>query len=177
MTRWFEELPETTITADSAKQGRYCTRDVEVTGPHTLSGMATGSLFERETTHHVIGAFCEVYNTLGYGFLENVYRDALELELTDRERIVRKEVFVPVWYKRSLISRQRVDLIVDEKVVVEIKSTEFLPHDSPRQLRNYLQATTFEVGMLLHFGPKARFYRLVHTHKPESFRSDSPDPQ
>jgi GxxExxY protein len=127
------------------------------------------ALLERETTHHVIGAFYEVYSTLGYGFLEHVYRDALELELIDRGRNVRKEVYVPVWYKRSLISNQRVDLIVDERVVVEIKSSRVLPYDSPAQLRNYLQATTFEVGMLLHFGPKPRFYRIVHTHKPESF--------
>jgi hypothetical protein len=80
-----------------------------------LLDMNANPLFERETTHHVIGAFYEVYNTLGYGFLERVYRDALELELIERGRMVRKEVFVPVWYKRSLISTQRVDLIADER--------------------------------------------------------------
>ena len=131
--------------------------------------MTANALFERETTYHVIGAFYEVYNTLGYGFLEHVYRDALELELIERGRTVRKEVFVPVWYKRALISTQRVDLIVDEKVIVETKSSEILRRDSPAQLRNYLQATAFEVGMLLHFGPKPRFYRIVHTNKPGSF--------
>ena len=139
--------------------------------------MTATPLLERQTTHQVIGAFYEVYNTLGYGFLEHVYRDALELELLDRGRSVRKEVFVPVYYKRSLISRQRVDLIVDERVLVEIKSTEVLPYDFPRQLRNYLQATAFEVGLLLHFGPNARFYRVVHTNKPDVLRSDQPHSQ
>jgi GxxExxY protein len=138
--------------------------------------MTPNTLFERETTHHVIGAFYEVFNTLGYGFLENVYRDALALELNDRLRTVRKEVFVPVWYKRSLISRQRIDLIVDEKVVVEIKAAEILRQSAPEQLRNYLQATAFEVGLLLHFGPKPRFYRLVHTNKPPIFRRYSSNP-
>jgi GxxExxY protein len=105
-----------------------------------------------------------------------VYGDALELELVERGRSVRKEVFVPVWYKRTRISSQRVDLIVDERVVVEIKATEVLPQASHDQLRNYLQATSFEVGLLLHFGPEPRFFRRVHTNKPEGRRSDSPTP-
>jgi GxxExxY protein len=136
--------------------------------------MTATELLERETTHSVVGAFYEVFNTLGYGFLENVYRDALELELIERGRRVRKEVFVPVWYKRTRISSQRVDLIVDERVVVEIKATEVLSQAAQDQLRNYLQATSFEVGLLLHFGPKPRFVRRVHTHKPEVICRDSP---
>ena len=139
--------------------------------------MNTDDLLERETTHHVIGTFYEVYNTLGFGFLEHVYRDALALELTERGRIVQKEVLVPIWYKGRLLCHQRTDLIVDERVVVEIKSTEVLPPASQRQLRNYLQATSFEVGILMHFGPKPRFFRLVHTNKPEMIRFDSRNPQ
>ena len=132
--------------------------------------MTGTELLERETTHSVVGAFYEVFNTLGYGFLENVYRDALELELIDRGRSVRKEVRVPVWYKRRRISSQRVDLIVDERGVVEIKASEVRAQSSQDQLRNYLQATSFEVGLLLHFGPKATILRRVHTNKPEGFR-------
>jgi GxxExxY protein len=135
--------------------------------------MTGTDLLERQTTHSVVGAFYEVFNTLGYGFLENVYRDALELELIERGRSVRKEVFVPVWYKRTRICSQRIDLIVDERVVVEIKATEVLSKASQDQLRNYLQATSFEVGLLLHFGPKPRFFRRVHTNKPAVFRGDS----
>ena len=132
--------------------------------------MTGTELLERETTHRVVGAFYEVFNVLGYGFLENVYRDALELELIERGRTVRKEVLVPVWHKRTCIRPQKVDLIVDERVVVEIKATEKLPQASQDQLRNYLQATSFEVGLLLHFGPKPRFFRRVHTNKPEVLR-------
>jgi GxxExxY protein len=147
-----------------------------VTAGRSFDRMTGTGLLERETTHCVVGAFYEVFNSLGYGFLENVYRDALELELVERGRSVRKEVFVPVWYKRTRISSQRVDLIVDERVVVEIKATEVLPQASHDQLRNYLQATSFEVGLLLHFGPEPRFFRRVHTNKPEGRRSDSPTP-
>ena len=127
--------------------------------------MTLNRLLERETTRHVIGAFYEVYNVLGYGFLEHVYREALERELLERGRAVRKEVVVPVWYKGAVISRQRVDLIVDEKVLVEIKSTELLAAAASRQLLNYIRATSFEVGLLLHFGPAPKFYRAVHTQK------------
>jgi GxxExxY protein len=125
-------------------------------------------LLERETTHHVIGAFFEVYNTLGFGFLESVYREALERELVGRARIVQKEVVVPVWYKGEVFSKQRVDLIVDDKVLVEIKSTEVLAPTAPRQLLNYVRASSFEVGLLLHFGPKPRFSRIVHSLKKKS---------
>jgi GxxExxY protein len=125
--------------------------------------MRLNELLENEVTHHVIGAFFEAYNTLGFGFLEHVYRDALEWELVERARAVHKEVMVPVWYKGAVLSTQRVDLIVDDRVLVEIKSTEVLPPTARRQLRNYLRATSFQVGLLLHFGPQPRFYRLVHS--------------
>ena len=127
--------------------------------------MALTDLIERETTHHVIGTFFEVYHTLGFGFLEHVYREAMERELVERGRTVQKEVLVPVWYKGAVISTQRVDLIVDANVLVEIKSTEILPSTARRQLLNYMRATSFEVGLLLHFGPAPKFYRLIHTHK------------
>ena len=127
--------------------------------------MPTNDLLERETTHHIIGAFFEVYNTLGFGFLEHVYAEALERELVERGRTVRREVMVPVWYKGAVISTQRVDKIVDDAVIVELKSTEVLPVSAQRQLLNYLSATPFQVGLLLHFGPKPRFYRVVHTDK------------
>jgi len=130
--------------------------------------MHSDELIERETTHQVIGAFFDAYNTLGFGFLEHVYREALEKELIERGRIVRKEVLVPVWYKGSVLSTQRVDLIVDNSVLVEIKSTEHLPATAKRQLLNYLRATSFEVGLLLHFGPQPRFSRLVHSDKPDA---------
>jgi GxxExxY protein len=134
--------------------------------------MTHEALLERETTHHVIGAFFEVYKTLGFGFLEHVYREALERELVERARRVQKEVLVAVWYKAAVISSQRVDLLVDDKVVVEIKSTELLAPAASRQLLNYLRATSYEVGLLLHFGPKPRFSRMVHSQKPSSVQVD-----
>lgn len=127
--------------------------------------MTSGALLEQETTSHIIGAFFDVYNTLGFGFLEHVYAEALERELIERARTVQQEVVVSVWYKGTILSTQRVDMIVDDRVLVEIKSTEVLAPTAQRQLLNYLRATSFQVGLLLHFGPKPRFSRLVHSHK------------
>ena len=127
--------------------------------------MRDGGLLERDTSGQVIGAFYEVYNALGFGFLEHVYSLALERELVSRGRLVGKEVPVSIVYKGEPLTSQRVDMIVDEKVVVEIKSTYALPPTAKRQTLNYLRATNLQVAILLHFGPEARFYRLVHSNR------------
>jgi len=122
-------------------------------------------MLEREPTNQVIGAFFEVYNHLGFGFLERVYADALEHELLVRSRKVQREVAIPMWYKRKQLSPQRVDMIVDDKILIEIKSTRVLPTEAERQLLNYLRASSLPVGLLLHFGSKPRFLRRVYTDK------------
>jgi len=123
------------------------------------------NLIERDATGHVIGAFFEVYSALGFGFLEHVYSLALECELLKRGRLVGREVPIPVFYKGVELTSQRADMIVDERVVVEIKSTYVLPPPTQRQTLNYLQATNLQVALILHFGPKPKFYRLVHSNK------------
>ena len=123
--------------------------------------MARGELIYERLTHSVIGAFYEVYNTLGFGFLEQVYVMALERELLARGHHVGREVFVPVHYKGEQLVRQRLDMVVDEKLVVEVKSTYELHGAAPRQVYNYLRATHLELGLLLHFGPHPKFYRIL----------------
>jgi GxxExxY protein len=127
--------------------------------------MALHELIEERLTGSVIGAFFDVYNKLGYGFLEHVYVMALERELRERKHHVAREVAVPVFYGGHPIAEQRLDMIVDGKVVVEIKSTQELHKGAHRQVYNYLRATNLEVGLLLHFGPDARFYRMIHRNK------------
>jgi GxxExxY protein len=130
--------------------------------------MAQGDLVHADITGSVIGAFYEVYNALGYGFLESVYLAALERELIARGHRVGREVYVRVFYKGEAIAHQRVDMIVDEKVIVESKASERLPPTTEEQVLNYLCATTLKVALILHFGPKAEFRRLVA----ESIRAD-----
>jgi len=107
-------------------------------------------LIEETLTRSIIGGFFEVYNTLGFGFLENVYKIALQRELGARGHGVAREVAVPVMYKGEEISRQRLDMIVDGKIVVETKSSYDLHKGARRQLFNYLKATNLEIGLLLH---------------------------
>ena len=123
--------------------------------------MTENSLIEEALTYSVIGAFFEVYNTLGFGFLEHLYILALEQELIARGHRVRREVWVEVTYKGKLLGRQRLDMIVDDKLIVELKSTYELRKEDIRRLYSYLHATKLEVALLLHFGPEAKFYRLV----------------
>ena len=126
--------------------------------------MTQGELIEAALSRSVIGAFFEVYNTLGYGFLEHLYVLALERELLARGHRVGREVGVRVMYKGEELGCQRLDLIVDDKLVVEIKSTQELRKSATRQLFNYLHATNLEIGLLLHFGAEARFYPVICRH-------------
>ena len=129
--------------------------------------MTRVELYEGELTHSVIGAFYEVHNNLGFGFLERFYVMALERELLDRGHRVAREVSVNVFYKGQELGSQRLDLIVDEKLVVETKATSDLHKSATRQLYNYLKATNLELGLVLHFGPEARFYRVICRNKRE----------
>lgn len=123
--------------------------------------MARHELIEERLTHSPIGAFFDVYNTLGFGFLEVVYCMALERELIGRAHHVSREVWIPVVYKDQELCKQRLDMVVDEKLIIETKSTPDLPRTGSRQLYNYLRATNLSVGLLFHFGPEPKFYRLV----------------
>ena len=130
---------------------------------HLIGPVAKHELLDERLTYAIIGAFFDVYNYLGFGFLENIYKNALERELRARDHRVAREVYVPVYYKGDLIGRQRIDMIVDERVVVEAKSTYALQPIAVRQLRNYLRASNLRVGLLLHFGPAANYERCVQT--------------
>ena len=127
--------------------------------------MTQGSLLEEKLTHSILGAFFAVYNELGYGFLEHLYVMALERELLARGHQVAREVGILVCYKGEELGFQRVDLIVDRKVILEAKSTQELHKSATRQILNYLRATNLEVGFLLHFGPEPKFFRLVNQKK------------
>ena len=123
--------------------------------------MTPGELLEEKLTRSVIGAFFDVYNNLGFGFLEHLYVSALERELIARGHRVAREVVVRIYYKGEELGVQRLDMIVDEKLVIETKATLELHKIAVPQLFNYLRATNLDVGLLLHFGPDPKFYRVV----------------
>ncbi len=127
---------------------------------HGADTARTERLVHGSTTRSIIGAFYAVYDKLGFGFLENVYCAALTIELRRRGHKVAREVSVPVFYDGVQIAKYRIDFIVDDLIVLEVKSTTVLNPSDKRQLLNGLCATTFEVGLLLHFGPNAKFSRI-----------------
>ena len=118
-------------------------------------------LLEAARTKSIIEAFYEVYNLLGFGFRERFHADALEIELGIRGHAIGREVEKSVFYKGRDLGKQRIDMIVDDRVVVEIKSTLILPTNATQQLYNYLRVSNLQVGLLLHFGDEPRFYRKV----------------
>jgi GxxExxY protein len=121
-------------------------------------------LLESDVTERLLGAFFEVYRDLGFGFLEAIYSSALAVELDRRGMEVQREVPVEVVYAGVPVGRYRIDMVVERKVVVEIKATKTIGLAEQRQLLNYLKATDFEVGLLLHFGPNPGFKRLAYAN-------------
>jgi GxxExxY protein len=120
-----------------------------------------GGLLEGALTESVIAGFFAAYRELGFGYRERIYTRALERELMSTGHRVDRELPVMIYYRGEPLARQRLDMVVDERVAVEIKATERLHPDSSRQLFSYLCATSFEVGLLLHFGREPKFYRVV----------------
>ena len=118
-------------------------------------------MIDEDLSYSVIGAFFAVQKGMGMGFLENVYTAALEYELRKRGHEVLRELSVSIFYDGCEIARQRLDLVVDGKLIVEVKATRALHEDAKPQLYNYLRATNLEVGLLLHFNSGGGdFYRL-----------------
>ena len=127
--------------------------------------MTTG-LVAGELTGSIIDCFFRVYDGLGYGFLESVYRRALAHELRKAGHEVRMEAGIDVWYDGERVGRFRADLIVDDTVVLELKSSANLVPADHKQLLNYLRGSELDVGLLLHFGPRPAFHRRLFDLQP-----------
>jgi GxxExxY protein len=114
-----------------------------------------------DLTQKIIGVFYDVYNELGCGFLEPVYREAMRLALGQAGLKVQSEVPIPVRFRGELVGVFRADLVVNDVVLIELKSCEALVREHESQTLHYLRATEIEVALLMNFGPKPRFKRLV----------------
>jgi len=118
-----------------------------------------------DITEKIIKCFYKVYNTLGYGFLEKVYENAMFIELRSLGLFVQKQRQIIVYYEEEKVGEYYADLIVSESVIVELKAAESLCEEHEFQLINYLKATEIEVGLLLNFGKEPMFKRKVFTNK------------
>ena len=126
-----------------------------------MSANRHGALFEEELTRSVIGVFFDIHRTFGFGFREHIYVLAMERDLIAKGHRVDREVAAIVYHRGEPLATQTLDMIVDEKLVLEIKATERLPPSAEAQLFGYLCSTELQVGLLLHFGREAKFYRAI----------------
>lgn len=159
-------MPQPSLSANDSSRDPPSTAGNADEARQSADESRTEKLLYREVTKCVIACFYAVYDKLGFGFLENVYCGALTLELRRRGHKVSREVLTPVYYHGVQVARYKMDFVVDDVVVLEVKSTELLNPNDQRQLLNYLRATPYTVGLLLHFGPKPKFHRLVSTTGP-----------
>lgn len=122
-------------------------------------------LLHEEFTQKIIKAFYQVYNTLGYGFLEKVYENSMIIELSKLGLRVKNQERVNVYYEKNLVGEYFADLLVEDIIIVELKAAENLREEHEFQLINYLKATNLEIGLLLNFGRKPQFKRKIVTNK------------
>lgn len=115
----------------------------------------------QELTQKIIKAAQNVHNELGYGFLERVYHNAMVLELKKRGLEVVSEKPISVCYDGQAVGEYVADVVVDEKVILEIKAVEAVNRVHEAQLVNYLKATTIDVGLLLNFGKSLEVKRKI----------------
>lgn len=124
----------------------------------------------QDITEKIIKAFYNVYNSLGYGFLEKVYENAMMIELRSLNLNCEKQKQIKVYYKNENVGEYFADIIVEDKVIIELKAAESLIEEHEHQLLNYLKATEIEVGLLLNFGKKPQFKRQIFEN---SFKNQS----
>lgn len=125
-----------------------------------------------DVTDAVLRVFYEVYNELGGGFLESVYHRAFALALREAGLSVAAEVAVPVYFRGVVVGDFRADLTVNGCVLVELKAVTALENVHQAQVLNYLRATRLETALLLNFGPRPQFKRLVLENKKKQIRVD-----
>lgn len=125
-----------------------------------------------ELTEKIIGVFFDVYNQLGHGFLESVYEQALGIALTEAGMSVQHQAPIGVWFRARKIGDFKADMIVDDHVLLELKAARNIDLAHEKQLLNYLRATDVEVGLLLNFGIRPEFRRLVFENERKKIRVD-----
>ena len=118
-------------------------------------------LLHQDLTSLIIKTFYEVYNELGYGFLEKVYQNSLYLELKNKGLKVEAQKRIAVFYKGTEVGEYYADLMVEDTIILELKAADYIVKDFENQILNYLRATDCEVGLLLNFGKKPEFKRKI----------------
>ncbi len=126
--------------------------------------MDNDKLLHKDLTDSIIGIYYNVYNELGYGFLESVYHNAMIIALRKAGHKVESQKRIVVYFEKQAVGEYYADMMVDGLVILEFKTAVTLSQEHEYQLINYLRATNVEVGLLLNFGRRAEFKRKLFTN-------------
>ncbi len=126
--------------------------------------MFMNDLLHKEITKSILKIFYDVYNQLGYGFLEKVYQNAMYFELKSQGYKVEAQKQIKVYFKNQLVGEFYTDLLVEDSVILELKACECISSSHIAQLMNYLKSTQIQVGLLLNFGETPEFKRIIYTN-------------
>ena len=132
--------------------------------------MNAGDRKHWDLCHSIVEVFYAVYNELGHGFLEAVYEEALVLALMQAGFTVSRQVATPIWFRGQKIGDYKADLIVNNSVLLELKTVRAIEPVHEAQVLNYLRATEIEVGLLLNFGEAPAFRRFVFGNSRKKIR-------
>ena len=132
----------------------------------------TVGLKHAELTEKIVGIFYDVYNELGYGFLESVYEESLVIALRQTGLDVERQLVIPVWFRGHEVGRFRGDILVEDSVLLELKSARILEAAHEAQLLHYLKSTEIEVGPLLNFASRPQFRRLLFDNSRKKIREN-----
>ena len=130
-------------------------------------------MLHQELSQNIIRIYYQVYNELGFGFLEKVYENAMFFELNNSGFFTQKQLPIKVHYKHREVGEYYADLIVENKIILELKAAESLAEEHECQLINHLKATDIEVGLLFNFGKKPEFKRKIFTNDLKKIRDKS----
>ena len=131
-------------------------------------------ILHRELTEQILDAFYEVYNELGYGFLERVYQNALFFELQDRGLKVVAQRRCNVYFRGREVGEYFTDIIVNDLIILELKACATILDEHELQLQNYLKASTLEIGFILNFGKEPEFSRKIFTNDRKKIKRKNP---
>ncbi|HQV35725.1 MAG TPA: GxxExxY protein [Flavobacterium sp.] len=122
-------------------------------------------MLHKNITDQIIKAYYNVYNKLGYGFLERVYENAMLIELNKIGLTCEKQKAIAVYYNEEVVGNYFADIIVNNCVIVELKACESIHEEHELQIINYLKATEMEVALLLNFGKTPQVKRKMYSNE------------
>ncbi len=125
-----------------------------------------------DLTERILGVFYHVYNELGNGFLESVYEESMTIALRQDGILASQQVPVPVWFRGHKVGDFRVDLLVENSVLIEVKCARTIEPIHEAQVLHYLKSTEVEIGLLLNFGPTPQIRRFIFSNERKKIRAN-----